>query len=1640
MDNTQIAMSHLAKKHRIETAVLDLSFDEQSMADGFQQQAHTYVLHTLLPAIDRVFEQHQQGWEICIDRLEIDLGELDGRDYLSQLETKLVAALSEKMMELNSSSSGLAVVTSSEQPDGIIKEISFRKLSSEESDWQQLCYFLNRGQLPWSSPFATGKLTSQGWQDWLVVTLFKNIKPLTTLLNRSPYLDSLLSRLVLQLSIEKSIELILKLAQPSRIKQVRYLFKLMFNYGDDAASSALEKRLYANGALLNSATNNEKLFFIRALFKALLTGSTRQSADAVEPINEWFPALVDIGQRYLSDELKPEFSAQFNDTNYQKQQDKSSRTLLVSALLIKAILSGDIDQLQSVWHLAVGEYRTEFLKLVIHLGQQAEVRYRLSKALSESMWQQLLELIEPTESDFIRRISLLFKPVKERAVDMSSASVKTLSDSQSKQQFWLFTLTYLLVERGSQFNRKSYLQSMLRQNASHHNISQMQLHQLLLQTLESLPMESALKRNMHVLLSQLQGELADHNLDEKLKVASHEVKLTAEQIALEDIATALNLGRYDRLKLHWSHYVSAYPDALITSLYLYGHQPICVTAIVTHFTLAMLRDTLGLLAPKERQFIQPLIEQTPLQLKKVEMAKPIEQRELTKQLWEFTFSYLLVERGSNFNNLSYLGYITHKIAAHNNLDHQEFVHHLASAFYSLEAPSEMQKQLLLLLAELLLEPVINLKQTESSSSSVELAQAPVNITDKTRQQYRQFILALTAGDATRIEQVIKDLDNSDRAFVIRVLHYFLKPANRYTSPQGLMTRAQDAIDRYLLALPRSTLTALLQLLYPTSQQWLGSLVNSHSILCVGLPSLNTFKAFDGNGGIPSLQPLISSMSLRRVMTFSKQLQRHIWREIWQSIGHSIKEEAASGTEISELSEQLIMRVFSRVAEFRNCTLTALLQAIELEHQINGVGGYLSELVTRQLKLILKDNDSRAGIQQRYKQVSSNIEIDSYLDVDALSAESQLQQLEHYQRISAGLTLVSQHIFFAVNHAKQMPEHELKVKLQQVIYWLAELFQQEPVAALSWLKRVMFGSFQWQHIWRALADIHLDELFDSLRQILPVTSVNMLLSELRQHIGLSVGFNQIYRFSYTLTQQSERSHHLPVALANDVLLVNDVPCYSSRNTKERVGLASNTKHVAKSVIPQPTADKVAAISNQTGTKRAVSNQAERGPARMKPSVIASHQSPPKLVNLEAGKSVIAEQAIEVLSTEFESLLVKLSQANSHHISAILLSRFYPCLKALMTSDAATLKILLLNYLSSNEVAKLVFKHRPATECHELLILLFSTRYLSLQKIIDLLALVSGSIRAATLDPLPQCLFIIDYLLHHRQVNFSDVVTAYLTMLYDSRASVSVIFSANNRFSSRELFFTQIVRELKAASSTNLAPAQIKQCIKIIEFQNTKKSSVSKPNQRVVTNKNQSKPLSDKTQKQLTLVELERLIYGLSAQNTAEDLETEGDEIHIANAGVVLASPYISRLFSMLAYTESGQFIDEQAQERGAQLLQYMVTGQSEAGEYQLTLNKLLCGIKTAKPLRYSIELSDQEKETADGLLVGIIDNWKTLGQTTPEGLRETFLQRDGVLYREKEAWKLQIQTNAFDMLLDSLPWSFSVIKFPWMERVLHVEWR
>jgi hypothetical protein len=179
---------------------------------------------------------------------------------------------------------------------------------------------------------------------------------------------------------------------------------------------------------------------------------------------------------------------------------------------------------------------------------------------------------------------------------------------------------------------------------------------------------------------------------------------------------------------------------------------------------------------------------------------------------------------------------------------------------------------------------------------------------------------------------------------------------------------------------------------------------------------------------------------------------------------------------------------------------------------------------------------------------------------------------------------------------------------------------------------------------------------------------------------------------------------------------------------------------------------------------------------------------------------------------------------------------------------------------------------------------------------------------------------------------------------------------------------------------------------------------------------------------------------SASQAGEAPQEFTGACNVLNAGMVIIATYMQRLFNLLDLTQDGKFVSEETMQRAVHLLQYAVTGEETTPEYQLVLNKLFCGIHGGLPIAAGVNITDRERETIEQMLSGVIAHWSALGGTSIAGLRETFLQREGHLYFEEDAWHLKVLPGTFDMLLDRLPWSFSMIRFPWMEHPLHVTWR
>jgi hypothetical protein len=166
----------------------------------------------------------------------------------------------------------------------------------------------------------------------------------------------------------------------------------------------------------------------------------------------------------------------------------------------------------------------------------------------------------------------------------------------------------------------------------------------------------------------------------------------------------------------------------------------------------------------------------------------------------------------------------------------------------------------------------------------------------------------------------------------------------------------------------------------------------------------------------------------------------------------------------------------------------------------------------------------------------------------------------------------------------------------------------------------------------------------------------------------------------------------------------------------------------------------------------------------------------------------------------------------------------------------------------------------------------------------------------------------------------------------------------------------------------------------------------------------------------------------------------EKTYIENAGMVLSGPYLPMLFKRLGLLEASVFKDWRVMEKAVHVLEFMVNKSMEAPEYRLVLNKILCGIEPGIPIKRKVPILQKEIEIIEGLISSMIQHWKILGTTSIDGFRESFLIREGKLTRKDNAWELLVEPKPFDMLLDRIPWSYSIIKHPWMNRVIHVKWR
>ncbi len=169
--------------------------------------------------------------------------------------------------------------------------------------------------------------------------------------------------------------------------------------------------------------------------------------------------------------------------------------------------------------------------------------------------------------------------------------------------------------------------------------------------------------------------------------------------------------------------------------------------------------------------------------------------------------------------------------------------------------------------------------------------------------------------------------------------------------------------------------------------------------------------------------------------------------------------------------------------------------------------------------------------------------------------------------------------------------------------------------------------------------------------------------------------------------------------------------------------------------------------------------------------------------------------------------------------------------------------------------------------------------------------------------------------------------------------------------------------------------------------------------------------------------------------------QGDvsKIYINNAGLVLLQPFVPFYFQLLGLTENNVFVDDTSRYRAALLTQYLVTGQTEIAEFDLPLNKILCAINFEEVVPPFLDLSEEEIRVSEELFKTLFQRWDKMKNSSAENFRNAFMQRHGSLIKMQDGWTLKVEQRGYDVLLETLPWSYRMIKFKWMDKPLYVEW-
>lgn len=198
----------------------------------------------------------------------------------------------------------------------------------------------------------------------------------------------------------------------------------------------------------------------------------------------------------------------------------------------------------------------------------------------------------------------------------------------------------------------------------------------------------------------------------------------------------------------------------------------------------------------------------------------------------------------------------------------------------------------------------------------------------------------------------------------------------------------------------------------------------------------------------------------------------------------------------------------------------------------------------------------------------------------------------------------------------------------------------------------------------------------------------------------------------------------------------------------------------------------------------------------------------------------------------------------------------------------------------------------------------------------------------------------------------------------------------------------------------------------------------------SSKNEEVPKSSKEAEELLKVDKE--------SNSKEERAHTG--IQIDFAGIVILRPLIKPLFENRELLNENDFKGISERLRALQLLNYIASGLTNLEEHHMALNKVLCGIPIDEMVSPLPDLLEEDRAEAEVVMNHFISVWEAVKNSGFDAVRKGFIARPGELDENEKSYLLTVEGSGVDILMKKIPWGYDMVKLPWMDKILQVEWK